>query len=291
MKKSKLSADINQNKKKNVDVITIAAIVGMYGLFAVAINMSASTLAPNIISANAIGINIIAILIATFAMNITFTSWHEASHGLISKDGKLNDMFGILGSIPLGFPGYYGRKREHLIHHRYEADEKLDPVFPRIQMKFWDYLRVAVAPKSKLNPLMNTRSYDKIGQKVMNLTSDERKIDRVLLISTGIIGITWCIISPLTLLTVFLIPRFAIFVIHAYYICFLSHKPKKIKDADYVLYYCFSNNIITRFLTLNQSLHGFHHKYPNKKWYTYHKIKTEGIVYRESAENKELVRQ
>ena len=78
-------------------------------------------------------------LIATFLMNLSFTTWHEASHGNFSRVVWLNRWLGIVASLYSLYPGYFARRREHLAHHRWEGDAQHDPVYPRIQTGFWAF--------------------------------------------------------------------------------------------------------------------------------------------------------
>lgn len=252
-----------------LDIRTVLVTVAMYALFYISFCLSVIGTSISLVAA---------LLLSTLAMNMTFTAWHEASHRLISRNKSLNDLFGILGSLPLGFPGYYGRKREHLVHHRYEADPINDPVFPRLQLSLYEYILSAFIPFGKLNPLTNTRAYEISKKSTMPIKNFELLVDKVLLSFSVIMMLFFAVVDIKAFLVIFFIPRIIIFFCHAYYICFLSHKPSIIGDASYVLYHCFSSSLLIRFLTLNQSLHGYHHKFPNKPWYMYSLIPTEGIV-------------
>ena len=211
-----------------------------------------------------------AVVIATFLMNLSFTAWHECAHGIFSVSNKLNHTFGWITSFFSVYPGYYARKREHLLHHKYEGHPEKDPVYPRVQthpfLFMWWVLRTVV--------YHNPKAYDDLP-----LTAREKVADVFLY---GCVGIV-LIISYLagffySIVWLWLVPRGLVFVIHAYYICYFPHYKKDY--AGYQVARIVSTNWLARFLTVNQSYHGIHHIWPSIPWHKYgnvYKIKKEEL--------------
>ncbi|SVC57188.1 uncharacterized protein METZ01_LOCUS310042, partial [marine metagenome] len=80
-----------------------------------------------------------AVVLGTLLMNLSFTAWHEPSHQNFSKFKWLNHIAGWIASVASIYPGYFARRREHLIHHRWAGDDVKDPVYPRIQSTFLSF--------------------------------------------------------------------------------------------------------------------------------------------------------
>ncbi len=78
---------------------------------------------------------LVGLVLNTLLMNLSFTAWHEACHGNLSKRRAVNTAFGIATSFASIYPGYFARRREHLCHHRFEGDAAQDPVYPRIRSR------------------------------------------------------------------------------------------------------------------------------------------------------------
>jgi beta-carotene hydroxylase len=203
------------------------------------------------------------VIVSCFLMNLSFTFWHECSHGNLTNIKWLNTTIGILSSFFSYFPGYFTRKREHLIHHRFEGIANQDPVFFRIQntnaVKFLFtalYVNYFRRPSSE------------VPAGFLSLTRSQIYIDKltVATVSSIILWLFYVGSFHVALATI-IIPRVFIFVFHGYVICFFPHFIKN--NFGYQKFRVIPGNIIMRILTMNQNYHGIHHYIPRVRWYNY----------------------
>jgi fatty acid desaturase len=84
------------------------------------------------------------IAIGTLAVHLSFTIWHEATHGSISNRRWLNNAAGILGMFPYSTP-FFLQRYVHLDHHKYLNEPLKDPNQIYADGPFWQlpyrYLR------------------------------------------------------------------------------------------------------------------------------------------------------
>ena len=115
-----------------------------------------------------------AVVFGTLLMNLSFTAWHEPSHQNFSKFKWLNNTAGWMASIASIYPGYFARRREHLIHHRWAGDIVKDPVYPRIQSTFLSFPKVLVDSNRKFDFKNIPESFHPItiGQRIADLASN-----------------------------------------------------------------------------------------------------------------------
>lgn len=202
----------------------------------------------------------VAALLGTLAMNLSFTVWHETSHANFSRSTIGNHALGILASFFSVYPGYFARRREHLAHHRWEGHPEQDPVYPRIQGSVWIFF-------PRLTWLTIQRA-GLIDPSFLPLTETQKRIDRLTLgffaLLTGL-AIHYEFFT--SLLAVFLLPRLAIFYLHAFYICYLPHARR---EGGFEKYRVAQNPAWWwRVLTVGQWAHGVHHRWPNIPWHQY----------------------
>jgi fatty acid desaturase len=97
------------------DLPTLALLFAMYGLLLgnAALYWSAPLPLP------------VHVLVATGAIHLAFTIWHESVHRNVSRLRWLNDAIGIVGIFPYMTP-YYLQKWIHLQHHSY-LNQARDP--------------------------------------------------------------------------------------------------------------------------------------------------------------------
>lgn len=200
------------------------------------------------------------IVIGTWLMNLSFTAWHEPAHGNFSRHRRANDAAGVISSFASMYPGYFARRREHLVHHRYEGDPLRDPVHPRIQTTFLGFpfrlLMATVRPPRQEVPAS-----------FVEYTARHRWLDRssnagaLALVGLSIPAGFWQ-----AALLVWVVPRLIVFGLHAYYICFFPHA---VPGGGYQLLRVRRWGPLFDLLTMNQMLHGVHHLWPSIPWHAY----------------------
>ena len=68
------------------------------------------------------------ILIQTYLYTGLFITGHDAMHGIVAKNRKVNDVFGHMATMLFAFLSYSTLRKKHYLHHRFPATEK-DPDF------------------------------------------------------------------------------------------------------------------------------------------------------------------
>lgn len=199
-------------------------------------------------------------LLATLLMNLTFTVWHETSHANFSRAGWVNHAAGILASFLSVYPGYFARRREHLAHHRWEGDPAHDPVFPRIQdgpIAFFFRLT-----------WLTIRRAGAIQPSFLPLSGAQKRIDRLTVgAALFLIGLSLQFGFFRPVLAVLLLPRLAVFYLHAFYICYLPHAKREGGFEKYRVRT--GSGFLWRAFTAGQWAHGVHHRWPNVRWHEY----------------------
>ncbi len=204
-------------------------------------------------------------VLATLLMNLSFTTWHECSHGNFSRSQWINHTAGVVSSFFSLYPGYFARRREHLAHHRWEGDEKMDPVYPRIQAGFFAFPFL-------LSRLIVTRGGNPVPDEFLPFTSAQRWVDRLtLLFAFGGMALISYLGHFEAVLWLLLLPRLVVFYLHAVYICWLPHS---VKGGGFERYRVADHGLFWRFLTVGQWAHGVHHKEPNIPWHGYRRALT-----------------
>ena len=201
-----------------------------------------------------------AAVIGTLLMNLSFTLWHECAHGLFSSRRWINDLVGATVAVFSVGPPYFFRRNEHLIHHRWQGDPENDPVFPRIQTSWWRfpfrlfYLRFRPEGRVKFAELMP-------------FSEREAALDNLqrLILFTGLAALA-LFVSWEAVLAVFVLPRLGIFLLHAYYICYLPHHDDK---TGYTLQRNLHLTPVYTFFSVFQDYHATHHARPHLPWYLY----------------------
>ncbi|MCA9670124.1 MAG: fatty acid desaturase [Myxococcales bacterium] len=207
-----------------------------------------------------------AFLAGTYLMNLSFTAWHEPAHGTFSSSRRLNLIVGWLSSFASVYPGYFARRREHLVHHKFEGTQGKDPVYPRIQTTFFGFPLRIMQQMFKPDPLDVPETFHPItpGQRLSDMISN--------LLVLGVLGVAIALGFWRALLVAWIVPRFFVVMIHAYYICFFPHH---IEDGGYRVYRIRRDGILLKLLTVNQHMHGIHHKWPWIPWHKYQLVRRE----------------
>lgn len=202
-----------------------------------------------------------AVILGSLLMNLSFTAWHEPSHQNLSKSASINTVAGWIASFASVYPGYFARRREHLIHHKWEGQEGMDPVYPRIQTDFWNF------PKNLLLVNFSERSRLNVPDSFVPVTSAQRISDSVSnYLALGVVVLSVALNFWWTVWWVWILPRIIIFMFHAYWVCFFPHQ---VENGGYRVYRVRNGGWLLRFLTLEQNMHGVHHAWPGIPWHRY----------------------
>jgi beta-carotene hydroxylase len=204
------------------------------------------------------------VIVGSILMNLSFTAWHEPSHGNLARSKIVNDIFGWVASFASVYPGYFARRREHLVHHKWQGQEGMDPVYPRIQTNFMNF------PIKLL--LANVVGKPSVGapDTFLPLTMAQKWADAISnYLALGVVLVSIFFSFWSTVWWSWILPRIIIFMLHAYYICFFPHN---IKEGGYQVFRVRETNWFIRFITVEQNLHGIHHFWPWIPWYRYREI-------------------
>jgi beta-carotene hydroxylase len=200
------------------------------------------------------------LIVGVWLMNLSFTAWHEPAHQTLARSRTVNVVAGWVASFASVYPGYFARRREHLVHHRWEGEDGYDPVYPRIQTDFWGFLPTLA--KTALSP-----PPDSVPAGYLPLTTGQKISDAASNLSAASVVAAAAIWGFLpAVFWAWLAPRLLVYAVHAYYICFFPHH---VPAGGYVKYRVGSDSRILAFLTCNQNLHGIHHRWPWIPWHRY----------------------
>jgi beta-carotene hydroxylase len=195
------------------------------------------------------------VLVASVAVHLAFTVWHEAVHRNVSRRPWLNTAAGILGIFPYMTP-YFMQRWIHLQHHA-RLNEREDPnvvyvdgPFWRI---FWRYPRALGYARRLL-----ARDPRSPGEKAADLAS--------LLAVAALYALAWRAGALADLLWLWALPVAIAKVVMDWYINYLPHVglPAHRFQGTRV--------VDVRWLTplvLGHNYHAIHHLWPNLPWHRY----------------------
>jgi fatty acid desaturase len=201
--------------------------------------------------------------LGVFLMNLSFTAWHEPAHGNFSSSGALNVAAGFAASLASFYPGYFARRREHLVHHRFQGIPGKDPAYARIQSSAWAFPIQLLRANYGSPPLDVPASF-------VPLTPAQRASDALSnAIAVGIIVASVAAGFSPSLLAAWVGPRILVFLLHAYTICFFPHS---VPGGGYEVYRVREDGRWLSILTVSQNFHGIHHKWPSIPWHRYRAV-------------------
>ncbi len=236
-----------------VDWKTLALIAAMAVGFPLIVWLHADGLLP-------FGVGLI---LATILMNASFTAWHEPAHGNFSSSERANQIAGVIASYASVYPGYFARRREHLIHHRWEGIPGKDPVYPRIQANFWRFPLRLIQTALKENP-------GEVPTSFLPVTPHQRFWDLLTFASTGGVVLASILMGFwVSVLGLWILPRVFVYLLHAYVICFFPHT---VPGGGYEVYRIRPGGFWLRALTMGQNFHGIHHRWPFIPWHRYGEV-------------------
>jgi beta-carotene hydroxylase len=202
-------------------------------------------------------------LCGVLLMNLSFTAWHEPAHGNFSASAGLNAVAGFLASLASFYPGYFARRREHLVHHKFQGIPGKDPAYARVQATFWTFPLQLVRANYATGPLDVAASF-------VPITPVQRLFDSISNVAVlGLVAGSIALGFWRSLLAAWILPRIVIFLVHAYTICFFPHS---VPGGGYEIYRVREDGRWLSFLTVSQNLHGIHHKWPSIPWHRYRTV-------------------
>ena len=202
-------------------------------------------------------------LLASILMNLSFAAWHEPSHGNFSSWETVNHAAGFLASFFSLYPGYFARRREHLIHHRWEGVPGKDPVYARIQTGFLGFPFRLAGLTLKGQPL-------DVPVHFLPITSGQRFSDGLsTALVAGAVLLSFLFGFWKSLIGLWVLPRIAIFFLHAYYVFFFPHA---MDGGGYEVHRVREGGFWLRFITVDQNYHGIHHRWPFIPWHRYREV-------------------
>jgi beta-carotene hydroxylase len=236
---------------RRTDWQTLALLAAMYGLLIGNFAIYRASPLPLVVH----------VLVASLAIHLAFTIWHEAAHNNVSPRRWLNDAAGVLGIFPYMAPFHY-EKWIHLQHHVL-LNRPDDPNFNYIDGPFWQlplrYLRVLryVVEKSKQDPR---------GLR-------ERRIDRASVLAVlSLYAVAAWQGALVDLLLLWFVPFVLSKILMDWYINYLPHvglPPHRFQGTRIV---------DVPWLTLalvGHNYHAIHHLWPSIPWHRYRATFTE----------------
>jgi Fatty acid desaturase len=204
---------------------------------------------------------------------------HLASHNLLSRNIKLNHIFGWFSALPIFVFTFIDFKVTHLEHHKHQGHEQLDPDYRIVKtgkiyflpfrivfLKDWFFLKYAVA-KNKWNMIW------------------EYSIQRVFQIAYfGYIVYQCQILGDWRLFIFYILPLFLVGICNAAFLyyyphyenaferwCYKFHQARKTSKSwlNFVNPALWVTSIFVWSVELSRAVHELHHKKPNGNIFYY----------------------
>ncbi len=194
--------------------------------------------------------------IGALALNLSFTVWHDAVHGLVFRPRWANDLVGWLGAFPAFIP-WFTIRRGHLLHHAHTNHPELDPDHWFLGGSLWSL------PLRYPEGIRRTRRLVEAGGQ----PAAERWADRgqLLLALLAAVGLAYWV-HPLAVLFGWFLPKGIAMWIHAWYVNVLPHRglpPQRFLDTRILDLPWLAP------LFLMHQYHGLHHAWAGVPWYRY----------------------
>ena len=195
------------------------------------------------------------VLASAIGIHLAFTIWHDAVHRSVFRQGRLDDVVGVLGVFPYMAP-YFLEKWFHLQHHAL-LNQRTDPNFIYTDGSFWTiplrYLRILRYAKDRLPE--DPRS------------AGERMVDRLVPLSVLVIyAVAWWHGAFFDLALIWFVPLVMSKLVMDWYINYLPHvglPPDRYRGTRVVDVPWLSP------LVLFHNYHAIHHLWPQIPWYEY----------------------
>lgn len=203
-----------------------------------------------------LGAGVLHLILGVACLNLSFTIWHEAVHGTVSRSSWVNTATGILGGFPALIP-YFFIRRDHLLHHEFANDPKRDPDWWFAAKSIWSLpLRYPAGVREAKRIVTDSKP-----------PAWEAWADRaILLVALGAMialvagGHAWA------LLWAWILPKGVAMWIHAWYVNVLPHRElpaERYRDTR-----IFPIGWLNP-LMLCHNYHGVHHAWPTIPWHRY----------------------
>jgi fatty acid desaturase len=211
---------------------------------------------------------VVHVLIGAVGIHIAFTVWHEAVHGTVSSEPRVNDVVGVLGMFPYMTP-YFMQRWVHLEHHT-KLNEKDDPnsiytdgTFLTLPFRYFRAL-----------------GYAKELLKSDPRTNGQRWSDRIsTLLVAGIFVVAALTSHFVDALVLWFLPVVVGKLVMDWYINYLPHRglpPDRHKGTRIIDVRWFA------LVIFNHNYHAVHHMWPTVPWHGYRKLYVKKLDYLKS---------
>jgi fatty acid desaturase len=198
------------------------------------------------------------VLVATAAVHLAFTVWHEAVHRNLSTRAGVNAVIGILGSFPYMAP-YFMQRWIHLQHHA-RLNERDDPNFVYVDGPFW---RIVGRYPRALGYARKLLARDP-------RTRGEKAADLAQFAAVGsLYALAWWAGALVDLLLLWALPVAIAKVVMDWYINYLPHVglPAHRFHGTRVVDVAWLTPLV-----LGHNYHAIHHLWPNLPWHRYRAV-------------------
>jgi fatty acid desaturase len=233
---------------------TLALLAAMWGLLVV--NAIAFPGDPDVTSAAGVARIALHVALGVIALNLSFTIWHEAVHGLVFRSRAANDVVGILGAFPALIP-WFTIRRGHLLHHAHTNDPERDPDQWFVRGSIW-----SLPLRYPAGIARTKRMVAASGQQSSERAADRAQLALALaaMVALAATGHVWLLVAC------WLLPKGIAMWIHAWYVNVLPHRDlpaERYKDTR-----TFPLPWLAPFFLMHQ-YHGLHHAWQTVPWNRY----------------------
>jgi fatty acid desaturase len=195
---------------------------------------------------------VIAFVVGTLLMNASFTVWHEAIHGNLATERRLNDAVGVFAAW-VSLTPYFRIRQVHRDHHAYTNDPVRDPDHWYVTGSFWTL---------PLRYVTGLGRYARVPVSAMGRTLDALGAA----LAAVVIATAWVHGHLVALVAAWLAPKAVSLVAHAWYVNYLPHHAQPTGRFT-------SARVVERAwwapLVFFHNYHGLHHAYQSIPWHRY----------------------
>ncbi len=196
------------------------------------------------------------VAVGLVALNLSFTVWHEAVHGLVFKGALGNHVVGLLGAFPALIP-WFTIRRGHQLHHAHTNDPERDPDQWFLRGSIWSLPMRYPAGIARTRRLVLAS-----GQPAFEPWADRAQLALAL---GAMAALAWTA-GPLLVLCCWIVPKGSAMWIHAWYVNVLPHRG--LPAGRYQDTRIFALNWLAPFFLMHQ-YHGLHHAWASVPWHRY----------------------